>query len=87
MRAPTWCDPNAGSGNLPESGSPKWRVDLFHLHLFTADSVPVHEAAEAPVVSTCPTERNELIFFLRDFCSIKQAVGFPHDGDSEKSKK
>jgi len=31
-------------GNLPESGGANWRVDRFHLCLFTAVCVPVQDA-------------------------------------------
>jgi hypothetical protein len=31
--------------NLPESGGANWRVDRFHLRLFTAVCVPVQDAA------------------------------------------
>lgn len=77
MRAPTWRDPNARLGRLSAAAdSAKGRVDLFHRHLLTADSMPVQQGERIIIVSTCRNERNELIFFLRDFCSTKVVLNF-----------
>ncbi len=55
---------NKPLSGLPEPGSAIWRVDRFHLQLFTAFSVPVQDGGAISGISASRADRKDPIFIL-----------------------